>query len=60
MQSALTQPDAGAVPDQKLETGLSSVTEGVSAAVAGTATQGVLNMLGEPVDADAHVDGFDH
>ncbi len=59
MQTSLTKPDAGAIPDQEFEPILPSVAEGVSAAVAGRAAQGVLETLREALDAGPHVDRFD-
>ena len=59
MQSALAQPDTGAIPYQELHAGLATITEGVGGAVAGTATQAVLDALGKSVYADTHINGFD-
>lgn len=59
MQSALAQPHACTIPDQELEAGLATIAEGVGSAVAGAATQAVLDALGKTVYADTHINGFD-
>lgn len=58
MQSALTKPDTGAVPDKEFEPGQPPVSEGEGAAVAGRATECVLNVLREAIDAGTHIDRF--
>ena len=58
-QAALTEPDAGAIPDQELEPILASVAEGVGASIAGRAAQGVLDLLRQAIHSRAHVDRFD-
>ena len=45
MQSALTEPDTGAVPDEEFEPRQPPVAEGVGTAVTGRAAQGVLDPL---------------
>ena len=59
MQASLAEPDASAIPDEQFETVLSFVSEGIGCAVAGAATEGVLYLMGEAIDAGSHVDGFD-
>jgi hypothetical protein len=58
MQTAMTQPDAGAIPSQELDPGSPMIVKGVGAAVARRATQGVLDALRQTIYAGTHVDGF--
>ena len=45
MQSAMTEPDAGAVPDQQLYASQALVAEGVSTSVTGRLPKAVLDPL---------------
>ena len=60
MQSSLTQPDAGTIPDQKFETRATPIAKDVGAAIARCAAQRVLDAHRKRIDAGAHVDGVDH
>ena len=59
MQAPLTEPDAGAIPDQELDAVLPSVAEGVGATVTRRLTQALLHGEGQAVYPQTHVDGFD-
>ena len=59
VQTALTAPDAGAIPDQCLDPGAAPITKYIGCAVTGCAPKTLLDAGGEAVDADAHIDGFD-
>ena len=59
MQTALTEPDAGAIPDQEFESIVTSIAEGVGAAIAGRAAKAFLDSQREAVDPEAHVHRFD-
>jgi len=45
MQSAMTEPDAGAVPDQQLDASQALVAEGISTSVTGRLPKAVLDPL---------------
>src|SRR4051812_5072734 len=59
VQTALRQPDAGAVPYQKLDAVAAFVAEGVGAAVAGRTAQALLHAHRQALDAQAHIDRLD-
>ena len=59
VQTSLTKPDAGAIPNEEFDPVLSSVAKGVGTAVAGRTAKGILDTLRKSFDARTHVDWFD-
>lgn len=58
MQASLAEPNTRAIPDQELEAMLAFIAESVGAAITGRTAECVLYLLGEAINANAHVDGF--
>ena len=58
-QSTGAKPETGAVPTKPFDPVVAAVAEGIGGAVAGRASQQVLNAQRQAIDADPQVDGLD-